>query len=78
MYGIVLESPEYNIAAKLTGNTIKTKDEFDIVHLSQVMQETGTPINEAELRQILQRLNKPEAFRTYQRIMAAYREGEKS
>lgn len=77
-YNITLESPEYNLAAKLTGNKIKTKDEFDIGHLTLVLQQTGRSIKEEELKQILQRLNKPEAFETYKRIIAAYREGEKS
>jgi len=72
VYNITIESPEYIIAAKLTGDSIKPKDEFDILHLSTVAEKSGKLINVKELKYILSRLGNPEKFDAYQRIINAY------
>lgn len=76
-YELVVESPEYAIAAKLTGHHIEPKDKFDIVHLSAISKLSGKPIDTNKLKEILNALGKPEAYHAYLALTAT-REGEKS
>ncbi len=70
-YHFSIESPEYNIAAKLTGNKIKPKDVFDIRHLVYVLSQKGKGIDEMKLKKILQNIGKPTAFDTYKNIASS-------
>jgi hypothetical protein len=70
-YSIAIAPPEYFIAAKLTGNKIKYKDQYDITILSQIAKETGQPIQEEQLYAILLRLGKPGSIATYREISSS-------